>query len=254
MLLKVERFGHAAVLTMSDQKKRNALSVPLIEEMLAYIASSKAEGVRALIIASSCSVFSAGADLSAMSQESLDIREAPPRSPFDLFETLTRETRPVIAAVSAGAFGGGFELCLCCDLIVASEDAFFVMPELGHGVLPNTALARLPALIGISRAKELAFTRRRLPAQEAKEMGLVRDVVNSQQLIDFALQTADQIVAPAPPGGIAEAKAQFERWIATDWAWARTGRSRINQEERKEGTAAFVEKRPPDYERFWKAQ
>ena len=140
----------------------------------------------------------------------------------------------MIAAVNGGAYGGGFELTLCCDAIVASSKAFFVLPELGHGVLPNTALARLPARIGVARAKALAFTRRKLPAQEAQAMGLVHAVTEPEQLEDAAVALADSIVASAPPTGIAAAKAEFERWIDVDWAWARSGRSRSNPEERKE--------------------
>jgi len=253
MIVEFERRGHVGVLTMADQSKRNALSVALVEGMLDAIRTSRAQGVRALVLASSASVFSAGADLSAWSKESLNNTVAPPMSPFDLFEVLANETRPIIAAVTGGAYGGGFELALCCDLIVAHEQAFFVMPELGHGVLPNTALARLPSLIGIPRAKELAFTRRKLGAAEAQQIGLVSRVA-TQDAVGEAVEMAESIVASAPPTGIAEAKAQFERWIHTDWPWARGGRGRTNPEERAEGTRAFVEKRKPDYERFWLAQ
>jgi enoyl-CoA hydratase/carnithine racemase len=253
MPIEIERRGHVAVLTMADQPKRNALSFGLIAELLEAIAKTRAEGVRALVIASSATVFSAGADLSAMSQEPSSTTTAPPKSPLDLFEALTKETRPIIAAVNGGAYGGGFELTLSCDMIVASEKSFFVMPELGHGILPNTALARLPALIGIPRAKELAYTRRKLGAAEAQALGLVCKVV-AEDPVSAAVEIATSIVGTAPPRGIAEAKAQFERWIATDWDWARSGRSRSSPEERKEGTTAFVEKRAPDYERFWRAQ
>jgi len=253
MIVEFERRGHVGVITMADQPKRNALSVTLIEGMLKAIASSRTEGVRALVLASSASVYCAGADLSAWSKEPLDYTEAPPKSPFDLFEALTRETRPVIAAVAGGAYGGGFELALCCDLIVAHEQAFFVMPELGHGVLPNTALARLPSIIGIARAKELAFTRRKLGAIEAQQIGLIARST-AGDTVQEAVDMAETIVATAPPTGLAEAKAQFERWIQTDWSWARGGRARTNPEERAEGTRAFVEKRNPDYERFWRAQ
>lgn len=253
MIVEFERRGHVGVLTMADQPKRNALSVALVEGMLQAIAASRADGVRALVIASSASVYSAGADLSVWSKEALTNTIAPPRSPFDLFEALARETRPVIAAVAGGAYGGGFELALCCDLIVAHEQAFFVMPELGHGVLPNTALARLPSLIGIARAKDLAFTRRKLGTAEAQQIGLVARTT-SEDTVQTAVDLAESIVATAPPTGLAEAKVQFERWIETDWSWARTGRGRTNPEERAEGTKAFVEKRQPDYERFWRAQ
>lgn len=254
MFVEVERRGHVAVITMVDQPKRNALSAGLVEATVSEIRNSRREGVRALVLASSASVFSAGADLSAMSQEPRNITSAPPTSPFDLFEALTKESRPVIAAVNGGAYGGGFELTLCCDMIVASDKAFFVLPELGHGVLPNTALARLPALVGIPKAKELAFMRRRLSALEAQALGLVSAVVPEEDVVAAAVDRAQSIVEAAPPGGIAEAKAQFERWIGTDWNWARAGRSRVNPDERLEGTRSFVEKRKPDYERFWRAQ
>jgi enoyl-CoA hydratase len=254
MIVDIERRGHVAVLTMADQPKRNALSVAMVEGLLAALKDTRAQGVRAIVLASSATVFSAGADLSAMSKETPDLKVAPPGSPLLLFEALTRESRPIIAAVNGGAYGGGFELSLCCDMIVAGENAFFVLPELGHGVLPNTALARLPGLIGVARAKALAFTRRRLPAVEARELGLVAAVAPPEEVVNQAVAIADGIVADAPPTGIASAKAEFERWIAVDWAYSAGWRGRTNPEERREGTTAFTEKRKPDYERFWRAQ
>ncbi|VTU33552.1 Carnitinyl-CoA dehydratase [Variovorax sp. PBL-H6] len=254
MTISTERRGDVLVVTMTDHERRNALSVQLVADTIKAIQESRVEGVRAIVLMSASTVFSAGADLAAMNKESSNNRTAPPGSPFELFEALTKETRPVIAAVNGGAYGGGFELTLCCDAIVASSKAFFVLPELGHGVLPNTALARLPALIGVARAKALAFTRRKLSANEAQQMGLVHVVIEPEGLEDAAVALADSIVASAPPTGIAAAKAEFERWIGVDWTWARSGRSRSNPEERKEGTTAFLEKRAPDYERFWRAQ
>jgi len=254
MIVEIERTGHVAVLRMTDQARRNALSAMLVDEMLEAIETTRTEGVRALVLASTATVFSAGADLSAMNQEPLSGTEAPPKSAFNLFEALTRDSRPIIAAVDGGAYGGGFELALCCDLVVADEAAFFVMPELGHGIMPNTALARLPSLIGVARAKELVLTRRKLGAAEAQSMGLVTRVTSQRRTVDAAVALAESIVADAPPRGIAEAKAQFERSIATDWAWARAGRSRTNPQERREGMTAFLEKRAPDYEPFWRSQ
>jgi enoyl-CoA hydratase len=227
------------------------LSKGLVEAILAALDSSRREGARAVVIASSSSVFCAGADLTAMSQEPVGTAVSLKHTPLELFRALTEESRLVFAAVSGGAFGGGCELTMCCDAILAGPNAFFVMPELGHGVLPSTGLTRLPALIGVQKARELIFSRRRVGAHEARDLGLVSSVVGENAVVAAAVAAAQEIVGTAAPSVLAAAKAEMERWIGTDWSRVATNRTRYNPEERKEGSTAFVEKRPPSYERFW---
>ena len=243
--------GKVGVLIMQDAEHFNALSPPQVRAMLDALAESKA--ARALVIASSAKHFCAGADIQEfLKGELLDpSRPAPATSPVNLFRALTDDPRPVIAAVDGLAMGGGVELTLSCDLVLASEKARFALPELGLGLIPRTALARLPEIVGRRKALELILTRRRLTADEAVAIGLVNQRVESAGLIDAAVKMAQEIIT-APPAAIAAVKRTLGRVPAGDWAAIHTLLSQLDPSEWREGLTAFAEKRTPDFERFWK--
>jgi enoyl-CoA hydratase len=140
---------------------------------------------------------------------------------------------------------------LCCDLVVATDRAFFACPELPLGVLPNTGLAKLPQVIGTRRAAELVLLRRRVTAREGYHLGLVNAVVPAGTEVEVALRFATSIVSEAPPTSIAEAKRSLRHHGAIDWDEVRDVLVRLDAEEWHEGLQAFVEKRPPSYDRFW---
>ncbi len=151
MLVTLERRGTVAVISLNDATRRNALSVGILSGVLNALTESRRDGMRAVVLASTQTAFCAGADI----REMLDSGwlEAGPRdggappTPLDLFAALEAETRPVLAAVDGLALGGGVELVLSCDMALAGTKASFALPEIGLGVIPNTAMARLPGLM-----------------------------------------------------------------------------------------------------------
>jgi len=208
--------------------------------------------VRAIVIASTEKAFCAGADLKDILDTGwlTSVSTSPGIiTPLKLFEALQRDTRPIVAAVGGLALGGGVEMLLCCDLVVASSDASFAFPELGLGVIPNTALALLPAMIGRRAAADLILTRRRFPADEAYRLGLVGKIVPTAELLDRSISLAQGIVEQAPPTAIAAAKQALARPV--DWDSIRGLLALMNEDEWNEGLGAFRNKKPASYERFW---
>ncbi|MEG3143134.1 enoyl-CoA hydratase/isomerase family protein [Sphingomonas sp. RT2P30] len=250
-LIEVERRGRVAVIWMTDSARRNALSVKLVTELLGALASSSADGADAVVIASREKAFCAGADIRDMLDSGwLEARSgAAGLTPPDLFEAIETDRRPILAAVDGATFGGGVELCLACDLVIATPTSTFMLPELGLGVLPNTALARLPYLVGARAAARLIMTRQRIDAAEAFRLGLITELVTDLSAVDRAVATANDIIDKVPPTAFAAAKRSLRR--GPDWATIRSILGDMDSEEWREGTTAFVEKRPPDYARFW---
>src|SRR5690606_18188058 len=155
-------------------------------------------------------------------------------APMNLFRALIDDPRPVVAAVNGLALGGGMELTLAADLVLASERARFALPELGLGVLPRTALVRLPEIVGRRKAQELILTRRRLEANEALAIGLVNRLVPADELREAAVQTAGEIIQ-APPAAIAAVKRTLGRTDPTDWQAVHTLLEHMQPEEWQEG-------------------
>lgn len=244
---------HVAVLTLDFPDNHNALSTALVREMLGALRGLDARSVRAIVVAAKGRFFSAGANIHDLHQGGWLSGQANPEDPVALFEMLATHRLPVIAAVTGPALGGGFELSLSCDLVVAADSAWFAAPEAGLGVIPNTALALLTAIVGRRRALEIMLTRRRVPAAEALALGLVNEVVPVDQVVAAAVALAHRITDEAPPGAIAAVKDGVDRHLATDWPEVRASVGRLPPAEWQEGLGAFAEKRRPDYDRFWSA-
>jgi len=169
-----------------------------------------------------------------------------------LFSSLRKIPQPTIASVFGFALGGGFELALSCDLIVASEDAVFGLPETRVGLIPaGGGTQLLTRKVGVSRAKELIFRGRRFDAREAKELGLVAEVTSRQDLETWTMQVAADICKSSPVA-VRHAKEAIDAALGVPLedglerehdAWRRT----ITSADREEGIAAFTEKRDPDW-------
>ena len=244
------RHGGIAVLTLNETQRRNALSRASVAMLRELIERSRLEKARAIVIAANGSVFCAGANIDDLKAGWMS--GAPdPTDPALLFRTLADETRPTIAAIQGGALGGGFELTLSCDLVVMGTDSYVALPELGHGVIPNTALARLHRVVGMRRAAELILTRRRLSAAEAVDWGLANRVVPTADVLSSAIDLALGIVQSAPPGAIAAAKRNLAHHGETDWTRVLSSPEDVPPSEWREGLRSFDERRKPSYDQFW---
>lgn len=247
-----ERRGHVALLTLNEPDRRNALSRAIVRGLSNGLDKALSDGARAVVIAASGSAFCAGANIDDLRDGWMDGPDAQD-DPAVLFRRIAEFGRPVIAAVQGVAVGGGMELSLACDLVIAAETAWFALPELGHGVIPNTGIALLSRVIGIRRAYELVLTRRRVPAQEALPLGLVNRVVPVEAVVNEALALAGEIVQAVPPGALRAAKRHLHAHASIDWERVMRSPLDVPKAEWQEGLAAFTEKRAADYGRFWSA-
>lgn len=239
-----------ALLTLNDVRRRNALSREIVHGFSRALNMAVRDGARAIVIAAAGPAFCAGANIDDLRDGWME-QPAPDEDPAVMFMRITEFDRPVVAAVHGGALGGGMELTLACDLVVAAESAWFSMPELGHGVIPNTGLALLSRVIGSRRAFELISTRRRVLAEEALAIGLVNRIFAENAVVQGALALAGQIVGSVPPGALKAAKLNLHAHMGIDWSRVLRSPLDVPRQEWQEGLAAFVQKRAPEYGRFW---
>lgn len=243
-----------AIITLNRPESANALSTALLYELshLLYDLAFRRDVRVVIFTGAGEKVFCAGADL----KERSGMNETEVRKTV----TLIRETinqieqlpQPVICALNGSAFGGGLELALACDIRVAADTAQLGLTETSLGIIPGAGgTQRLPRLIGKGKAKELIFTAKRITAKEAEQIGLVEYVVPRDQLMEKAMEIAEQIVVNAPIA-VMQAKIAINRGLDVDLA---TG-LRIEQmayditiptKDRLEGLQAFKEKRKPVY-------
>ena len=247
-----EMRGMVALVTLDAAPRRNALSCSLVSGLLDAVERSRREHARAIVIAGNGSAFCAGASIGDLLDGWME-GASPDADPVRPFQRLVEDDRVIIAAVRGAAIGGGFELTLSCDLVVAEPAAFFCLPELGHGVIPNTALAKRSHLVESRRALDLILTRLKVTAEEAVGLGLVTCTAPAGQAVQRALELATEIVTAVPPRALGVAKSCFNQHSPSDWGRIKFSLQDVPTEGWREGLNAFVERRKPDYERFWHA-
>lgn len=246
-----ETRGRVGLITLNRPQALNALNHALLTELMdALAAFDSYENVRVMVIAGSQRAFAAGADIKEMADRSAQqMLDADPTAVFGRIRTIRK---PVIAAVSGWALGGGFELVLSCDLVVASESARFGLPETTIGVMPGAGgTQRLPRALGKVLAMEVMLNNRTLTAQEALQFGLVNRIVPPERFLEEALLLAEQIASRAPLA-VQAAKQMvnqsYERPLADGLAEERrVFYNLFGTEDQKEGMSAFLEKRPPEW-------
>ncbi len=252
-LVLTETRGRVGVITLHRPQQLNALNDALMDQLsTALLAFDAEDHVGAIVLTGSTKAFAAGADIAAMADWSfMDVY----RGAFITrnWETIRQVRKPVLAAVAGFAMGGGCELALACDIIVAAESARFALPEIKLAMLPGAGgTQRLPRAIGKAKAMDMCLSGRMLDAQEADRYGLVSRVVPDAELLDRTLTLAAQIASfslpalmaikasinrawesPLTEGILFERHALYERFASAD---------------AHEGMHAFLDKRAPAFE------
>jgi Enoyl-CoA hydratase/carnithine racemase len=250
-LVETSLDGHVALLRLNRPEARNALSPEMMELLAAELEGlDPGPEVRCVVIAGSDKVFAAGADIKAMSERSFAEALYHPASEF--WRRIAAVKTPMIAAVSGYALGGGCELALACDMIVASETAQFGQPEINLGIIPGGGgTQRLARVLGKQRAMEYVLTGRRFDAETARELGLVNRIVGEGRWLEEAMALA-QTVAEQPPIATRLAKQAVLAAEETALSAGLENERRLYElamatEDRVEGMQAFLEKREPDF-------
>jgi enoyl-CoA hydratase len=246
-----ETDGHVALVRLNRPQALNALSGELMDELADALEAFDAdENIRAIILTGNDRAFAAGADIKEMADASaIDILQ---RMRFTQWERIRKLRKPLIAAVSGFCLGGGNELAMLCDLIVAAESARFGQPEINIGVIPGAGgTQRLTHALGKARAMEVILTGRPITAREAYAAGLVTKVVPNEACLDEARALAREI-ATKPPLAVQMAKdailKSFDLSIEQGMDYERKNFYLLfASEDMKEGMAAFIEKRKPEF-------
>lgn len=253
----LEKKGSIAVATINRPKALNALNSQVLEDLNELLDLVKAdEEIRALVLTGSGEkAFVAGADIAEMSTLTKTEGEAFGKKGNDVFRKLETLAIPTVAAVNGFALGGGCELAMSCDIILAAGPnaegkggAKFGQPEVGLGITPGfSGTQRLPRRVGVAKAKELIFSGKQIGAEEAKRIGLVNEVYAAEELLNKAVEMAKSFTANAPIA-VKYSKACIDRGMQMD---IDNGIALENElfamcfatEDQKEGMGAFLEKR-----------
>jgi len=249
----VDSKGGVGIITLNRPKMLNALSFGVFKEIAAAIDDLEADDkIGCILLAGGEKAFAAGADIKEMKDKSYQ----------DVFmedfitvgwEKVSKVRKPIIAAVAGFALGGGCEMAMMCDFIIAADNARFGQPEITLGTIPGAGgTQRLPRFVGKSKAMDLVLTGRMMDAGEAERCGLVSRVVPLAQLMDEAISAAEKIAGLSLPATMVAKEAvnrAFETTLAEGVRFERrTFHATFAFDDRAEGMAAFVEKRKPAFE------
>jgi len=247
----VETNGRVGIIRLNRPQRLNALNEALATELGAALATFDADpGISVVIITGNEKAFAAGADIGAMAEWSYQKVYAD--NYITSWESVRHTRKPVIAAVAGYALGGGCELAMMCDLIIAADTAKFGQPEITIGTIPGMGgTQRLPRAVGKSKAMDWCLTGRMIDAAEAERSGLVARVVPADKLFEEALAMATKIASHSLPVILKVKEAvnrAYESSLAEGLLFERREfHATFALEDQKEGMRAFVEKRKPDF-------
>ncbi|MCX2185782.1 enoyl-CoA hydratase [Streptomyces sp. SKN60] len=247
----VERKGRIALLTLNRPKALNALNLQIMEEVVAATeALDRDPEIGCIVLTGSAKAFAAGADIKEMQPQGyMDMYLS---DWFGAWDRLGQVRTPTVAAVSGYALGGGCELAMLCDILLAADTAVFGQPEIKLGVIPGIGGSqRLTRAVGKAKAMDLCLTGRTMDAAEAERAGLVSRVVPADQLLTEALTVAETVAGMSKPVAMM-AKEAVDRAFETTLAEGVRFERRLFHAvfataDQKEGMAAFAEKRPPTF-------
>jgi len=250
-LTLLERDGPLALVTLNRPEALNALSPEMLAALCDQLEALDADPqVRVIILAGDRRAFAAGSDIKSMARAtSQDILRM---DTIRYWQRLRQVSKPLIAAVSGYAFGGGCELALTCDLIVAAESAQFAQPEIKLGIMPGAGgTQRLAKAIGPYRAMEMVLTGEPLSARQAFDLGLVNRLVPDERLLEEARELG-WLIASRPPLAVRLARQALRHGVETTLNEGLEVERRnfvqlFDTFDQKEGMAAFLEKRPPEF-------
>ncbi|GHP20202.1 putative enoyl-CoA hydratase echA8 [Rhodococcus sp. NKCM2511] len=248
----LERRGRVGIITLNRPKALNALNSQLMREVVSVVEELDADSeIGAILITGSERAFAAGAD----------IKEMQPKSYMDVYlddffaawDRLAAARTPLIAAVSGYALGGGCELAMLCDVLIASDTAVFGQPEIKLGVIPGIGGSqRLTRAVGKAKAMEMCLTGRNMKVEEAERAGLVSRIVPVADFLDDAIATATTIAEMSLPVAMMAKEAvnrSFESSLREGVLFERrVFHSTFATEDQKEGMSAFIEKRTPNFQ------
>src|SRR5881394_834226 len=251
-LVESSREGHVALLRLNRPEARNALSPEVMETLAVELEQLDPDPeVRCVVIAGSEKVFADGADIKALSERSFADALSHPSASF--WRRVAAIKTPLVAAVSGFALGGGCELALACDMIVASDTARFGQPEITLGIIPGGGgTQRLARVLGKQQAMEYVLTGRQFDADMALEMGLVNKVAKKNSWLEEAMELA-RTIAERPPIAVRLGKQAVLVAEETALSAGLENERRLYEiamatEDRVEGMQAFLEKREPKFE------
>lgn len=246
-----ETRGRVALITLNRPNVLNALNATLIGELSDAVAAYDADQrVGCVIITGSEKAFAAGADIKEM--QGLTFVEAFRRDYGEALAKVARARKPIVAAVAGYCLGGGSELAMICDIVIAADTACFGQPEITLGIMPGLGgTQRLPRAVGKAKAMDLILTGRMMDAAEAERSGLVSRVVPANDLLEEAMRIAEKIAGFSLPI-VMMAKESVNRAFETPLAEGirlerRLFHAMFATDDQKEGMAAFVEKRSPQF-------
>ncbi len=249
--IQTEIRGRVALITLDRPEALNAINAELVRELAAALDGfERDDGIGAVVLTGSEKAFAAGADIKEMlAKEFADVVRHDFIEPW---ECLSRGRKPIVAAVSGYALGGGCEIAMMCDIVLAADTARFGQPEILLGTFPGAGgTQRLPRAVGKAKAMEMVLTGRMMDAEEAERAGLVSRVVPAAKLLDEAMRVAAKIAEQSLPS-VMMAKESVNRAYQLTLDEGIRFERRLFQstfaiEDRREGMQAFADKRKPDF-------
>ena len=244
----LEKKNGMGIVTLNEPEKMNGLSIALGDALLDVLdICEKDDEIKVIVITGKGNIFSAGGDISVFDQGVADGSKYIEYL-VKVFGKIEKGPKPIISAVNGFALGGGTELTLASDIVIASEEAKFGFPEVGIGIIPGFAIIRLHQVVGRTKAKELILTGKQIDAKEAERIGIVSRVVPKDQLMATVEEEAKLLMSRAPLS-LKAAKSIINREIGGEEYISSVHATSLmfGLDDLKEGRNAFFEKRKPEF-------